>query len=187
MDADLRRPMLHSLFHIEKGVGLTELLTGKATLERVIRRTNVENLDLLPSGDIPPNPAEVLGSDEMREFVAAATKEYEMVLFDTSPVMAVTDPSVISTMTDGVVMVVSSGSTRMEDLEQAVELLEGVGGKVVGVVLNNFDPHRAYGVPFRRGTRGKYGTGNTPTTGNQAGDGGAQKAKQQDGTKKATV
>jgi len=187
VDADLRRPMLHSLFRIERGAGLAELLTGKATFERVLRHTNVENLDLLPSGDIPPNPAEVLGSDEMREFVAAATKKYEMVLFDTSPVMAVTDPSVISTMTDGVVMVVSSGSTRMEDLEQSIELLEGVGGKVVGVVLNNFDPHRAYGVPFRRSTRGKYGAGKSSYYGKTGDDGEAQKAKAQDGKQKATV
>jgi tyrosine-protein kinase Etk/Wzc len=184
VDADLRRPMLHSLFRIERGEGLTELLTGGAILERVVQHTNVENLDLLPSGDIPPNPAEVLGSDEMREFVAAAMKKYEMVLFDTSPVLAVTDPAVISTMTDGTVMVVSAGTTRVQDLQQAVELLEGVGGKVVGVVLNNFDPRRAYGVPFRR-SRGKYGSGYY--YGKPGGDGEAGSTKVHEGKQKATA
>jgi len=100
--------------------------------------------------------------------------------------MAVTDPTVISTMTDGAVMVVSAGSTRMQDLEQAVELLEAVGGKVVGVVLNNFDPHRAYGVPFRRGIRGKYGVGKS-YYGKPGGDGESQKGKQPDGKQKATT
>ncbi len=184
VDADLRRPMLHSLFRIERGEGLTELLTGGAILERVVQHTNVENLDLLPSGDIPPNPAEVLGSDEMREFVAAAMKKYEMVLFDTSPVLAVTDPAVVSTMTDGTVMVVSAGTTRVQDLQQAVELLEGVGGKVVGVVLNNFDPRRAYGVPFRR-ARGKYGSGYY--YGKPGGDGEAGSTKVHEEKQKATA
>jgi capsular exopolysaccharide synthesis family protein len=159
VDADLRQPALHTMFKLDPGVGLTEYLTGKAPLKDIVRKTSVENLDLVPSGDIPPNPAEVLGSDEMREFVTAMLKTYEMVLFDTSPVLAVTDPAVISTMIDGSVIVVSAGSTRMQDLDQAVELIEGVGGKVAGVVLNNFDPHHAYGVPFRRATRGKYGYG----------------------------
>jgi capsular exopolysaccharide synthesis family protein len=184
VDADLRRPMLHSLFRIERGEGLTEVLTGRAILERVVQHTNVENLDLLPSGDIPPNPAEVLGSDEMHEFVAGALKKYEMVLFDTSPVLAVTDPAVISTMTDGTVMVVSSGTTRVQDLQQAVELLEGVGGKVVGVVLNNFDPHRAYGVPFRR-RRGKYGLGYY--YGKPGGDGQGGSTKVHEGKQKASA
>ena len=167
VDADLRRPMLHTMFRLEQGAGLTELLTGKASLQKVTRQTSVENLEVIPSGDIPPNPSEVLGSDEMREFIAMATKKYDMVLFDASPVLAVTDPAVISTMIDGAVMVVSAGSTRMEDLDQAVELLEGVGGKVAGVVLNNFDPHHAYGVPFRRGPRGKYGYGKPGYDGKQ--------------------
>jgi polysaccharide biosynthesis transport protein len=159
IDADLRRPTLNTLFGLERGKGLTELLSGKATMENVVQKTKVENLDIITSGEIPPNPAEVLGSDEMREFIANATKTYEMVMFDTSPVLAVTDPAVISTMTDGVIVVVSSGTTRMQDLDQAVELMESVGGKVVGVVLNNFNPQQAYGMQFRRSTRGKYGYG----------------------------
>jgi len=161
VDADLRRPMLHTMFRMDPGAGLTELVTGKANLQKAARQTSVENLEVITSGDIPPNPSEVLGSDEMREFVAATSKKYDMVLFDASPVLAVTDPAVISTMTDGTIMVVSAGTTRMEDLDQAVELVEGVGGKVAGVVLNNFDPHLAYGVPFRRGPRGKYAYGKT--------------------------
>jgi len=184
IDADLRRPMLHSIFRVEQGVGLAEVLTGKSTFDQAVRKTKVENLDFLTSGDIPPNPAEILGSDEMREFVDTAVKNYEMVLFDASPVLAVTDPAVISTMTDGAIMVVLAGTTRMADVEQGVELLEGVGGKVVGVVLNNFDPHRAYGVPFRRNPRGRYGLGKSYYYGKRGGNGEEGKAK--DGGKGAT-
>jgi succinoglycan biosynthesis transport protein ExoP len=187
IDADLRRPALHSLFRLERGKGLTEYLSGKAPLQAVIQHTKVENLDLITSGDIPPNPAEVLGSDEMREFIATLTKTYEMVLFDTSPVLAVTDPAVISTMTDGVIVVVSAGKTRMQDLEQAVELIESVGGKVAGVVLNNFDPHRAYGVPFRKGQRGKYGYGKSYYYGKVGGNGEGSRAKKEKPTPAASA
>jgi succinoglycan biosynthesis transport protein ExoP len=187
IDADLRRPTLHSLFRVERGNGLTEFIRGKATLASVVRRTKVENLDLITSGDIPPNPAEILGSDEMREFIANATKTYDMVLFDTSPVLAVTDPAVISTMTDGVIVVVSSGTTRMQDLEQAVELMEGVGGKVAGVVLNNFDPHRAYGVPFRKSARSKYGYGKSYYYGSRDGNGQEEQAKPKGAAPKKTA
>jgi Mrp family chromosome partitioning ATPase len=81
-------------------------------------------------------------------------------LFDSSPILAVTDPAVVSTMVDGTLIVVSSGRTRAADLEQASELLEGVGGKVIGVVMNNFDPHHAYGLSRRTG-RGRYSYGQT--------------------------
>lgn len=187
IDADLRRPTLHSLFRLERGNGLTELLSGKASFESVVQRTKVENLDVIACGDIPPNPAEVLGSDEMREFIAKMTSLYEMVLFDTSPVLAVTDPAVISTMTDAVIVVVSSGVTRMQDLESAVELMEGVGGKVAGVVLNNFDPHRAYGVPFRKSARSKYGYGKSYYYGKPGGESQDGKTKRANATPSAST
>ena len=138
VDADLRRPTLDAKFSVHKEPGLSELLAGSIKLSAAVQPTKVENLHVMVSGEIPSNPAEILGSEAMRDFVDAASKTYEVVLFDSSPILAVTDPAVISTMVDGTVIVVASGKTRLQDLDQAAELLEGVGGKVLGVVMNNF-------------------------------------------------
>jgi capsular exopolysaccharide synthesis family protein len=160
VDADLRRPTLDAKFTLKKEPGLAEYLVGKEKLAAVVQQTRVENLSVICSGEIPPNPAEALGSDTMRKLIAEVVEKYEVVLFDSSPILAVTDPAVISTMVDGTLIVVSSGRTRAADLEQASELLEGVGGKVIGVVMNNFDPHHAYGLSRRTG-RGRYSYGQT--------------------------
>ncbi len=160
VDADLRRPTLDAKFGLKKEPGLSEYLSGKLPLKTVVQQTRVENLSVLCSGEIPPNPAEALGSDSMRKLIAEVLEKFEVVLFDSSPILAVTDPAVLSTMVDGTLVVVSSGRTRAQDLEQASELLEGVGGKVIGVVMNNFDPHHAYGLS-RRTSRGRYSYGQT--------------------------
>jgi tyrosine-protein kinase Etk/Wzc len=159
VDADLRRPSIDTAFKLKKGDGLSELLLGRAKLAEVVRKTDIENLSIITSGAIPANPAEILGSEKMRDFIEDVKKQYEMILFDSSPVLAVTDPSVLSTQTDGSIIVVSAGKTRVQELEQATELLEGVGGKVIGVVINNFDLHHAYGISYRRAKSGAYGYG----------------------------
>jgi tyrosine-protein kinase Etk/Wzc len=160
VDADLRRPTLDAKFTLKKEPGLTEYVSGKKPLSAVIQPTKVENLHAMCSGEIPSNPAEILGSESMRDMIDTVSRQYDVVLFDSSPILAVTDPAVLSTMVDGTLIVVSSGKTRLSDLDQASELLEGVGGKVTGVVLNNFDPHRAYGL-YRQGGRHRYGYGQT--------------------------
>ena len=159
VDADLRRPAIDTTFKLKKGEGLSELLTGKAKTAAVVRKTDIENLSIITSGAIPASPAEILGSDRMREFIEEVKKDYDIILFDSSPVLAVTDPSVLSTQTEGSIIVVSAGKTRVQELEQTTELLEGVGGKVIGVVINNFDLHHAYGISYRRAKSGAYGYG----------------------------
>ncbi len=172
VDADLRRPTLGNMFRITGGAGLSELLSGKERVRNVIRETKVENLHFVSSGEIPPNPAEVLGSDAMRDFIDTMTKEYDLVLFDSSPVLAVTDPAVISTMVDGTILVAAAGKVRLQDLQQASEVLEGVGGKVAGVVLNGFDAQKAYGLSFRRGGKhGRLGYGTSYYRSKSPGDG----------------
>ncbi len=156
VDADLRRPTLAARFSLNKGPGLTDLLEGRVTLRNAAQPTAVNNLFILASGDIPTNPAEVLGSDAMRAFVESASKEFDVVIFDSSPLLAVTDPAVIATMVEGAVFVVGSGKARLQDLVHASQLLEAVGGKVLGVVLNIFDPIRAYGLAVRRAGRYRY-------------------------------
>jgi capsular exopolysaccharide synthesis family protein len=156
VDADLRRPTVDSKFGLKREPGISEVLAGKMALHAVTQKTSIENLSVIASGGIPKNPAEALGSKKMKEVLEQAKKEYEFVLLDTSPVLAVTDSSVLSTFTDATIMVVSAGRTRVEELLQGVEILESVGGKVVGVVINNFDVRQAYGVSARRTRGGGY-------------------------------
>jgi capsular exopolysaccharide synthesis family protein len=156
IDADLRRPTLSLKFKVKAQPGLAECVSGAAPFAKVVQSTTVENLYVMVSGDIPSNPSEVLGSDAMRDLMLEAGKKYDVVLFDSSPILAVTDPAVISTMVDGTIIVIASGKTRLQDLEQAAELLHGVGGRMLGVVMNNFDASKAYGIISRRGGRYRY-------------------------------
>jgi len=178
VDADLRRPTLDQKFSVKRIPGLSEVLTQEARFQDVVQTTKVENLHVLASGDIPPNPAETLGSDQMRDFVEMVTRLYDVVLFDSSPVLAVTDPAVVSTMVDGTVFVVSAAKTRAQELEQAAEIIEGVGGKAIGVVMNNFDPVKAYGISYRKGGRHRYSYSRVYYGGGKDGDGAGTESAQ---------
>jgi capsular exopolysaccharide synthesis family protein len=157
IDADLRKPSLERLFGVKQEPGLSDLLTARITLANAIQKTVVENLSIMVCGAIPPNPAEVLGSEKMRALVEQVRSEYDVVLLDSSPMLAVTDPAVLATLSDGVVIVVSAGKTTLEELQHSVELMESVGGRVLGVVLNNLDLRRAYGIAYRKARAGSYG------------------------------
>jgi len=157
IDADLRKPSLDRLFAVKREPGLAELLTSRATLAGAIQKTLVENLSVMVCGATPPNPAEVLGSEKMRALVEQVRLDYDVVLFDSSPLLAVTDPAVLAMLADGVVVVVSAGKTTLEELQHSVEMLESVGGRVLGVILNNLDLKRAYGISYRKARAGSYG------------------------------
>lgn len=137
IDSDLRRPTIHYTFHIENHVGLTNILTKQVTLEKAVKTTRQENLSVLTSGPIPPNPSELLGSSGMSALLEKAKSEYDFVIFDSPPMLAVTDTQVLSNLTDGVVLVVSSGKTQTDSAKKAKELLENANAKILGVVLNN--------------------------------------------------
>jgi tyrosine-protein kinase Etk/Wzc len=145
IDTDLRKPALHNEFGLKREPGISDVLFGGADEESAIQQTVVENLSVVCCGTIPPNPAEILGSQKMRDFLERMKKRYDFLLFDSPPSLAVTDPSILATVVDGVLVVVSSGNTRIDALNRTLEILEGVGGKVLGVVLNNFDLRQAYG------------------------------------------
>jgi capsular exopolysaccharide synthesis family protein len=157
IDADLRKPSLDALFSVKKEPGLSEVLVSRATATGAIQKTLVENLSILVCGAIPPNPAEVLGSEKMRALLEQVRADYDVILLDSSPVLAVTDPAVLATYADGVIMVVSAGKTTQDELQHSVEAMEAVGGRVLGVVLNNLDLRRAYGVYYRKARGGNYG------------------------------
>jgi len=136
VDCDLRRPVLHKLFDCGSEPGLTDLLLeedGKPDLQQ----TQVERLQLLTSGSLPPNPADMLGSQKMDKVIASLAGSADIVLFDAPPVIAVTDAAVLGAKVDGVLLVISAGKTRREHAERAKEMLERAKVRIVGAALTN--------------------------------------------------
>jgi protein-tyrosine kinase len=111
-------------------------LTKQSALEKAVNKSHVEHLSVLTSGPIPPNPAELLGSKAMEDLLALAVEEYDIVIFDTPPVLAVTDAQILANKCDGTILVVNSGHTEIEPAVKAKELLLNSKGKLLGVVLN---------------------------------------------------
>ncbi|MDQ0232744.1 capsular exopolysaccharide synthesis family protein [Metabacillus malikii] len=137
IDADLRKPTVHYTFRTENHVGLSNVLTRQMTLEEAVSVTAQDKLWVLSSGPIPPNPSEVLGSKGMQALLEQAKEDYDLIILDTPPVLAVTDGQVLANQADGVVLVVSSGKTEIESAKKAKELLDSAKAKILGVVLNN--------------------------------------------------
>ncbi|MGD6870870.1 CpsD/CapB family tyrosine-protein kinase [Sutcliffiella horikoshii] len=136
IDADLRKPTAHYTFHQSNVTGLTTVLTRQSLLSETINTTRIENLDILTSGPIPPNPAELLSSKVLDDMLAAAYIQYDIVIFDTPPVLAVTDAQILANKCDGTLMVVASGATDKDSAQKAKELLQSAKAKLLGVVLN---------------------------------------------------
>lgn len=144
IDTDLRKPILHKVFDYQRGPGLTHVLIEDLTLDDVIRHTEIPNLDLITCGDIPPNPSELLASRRFIELMEKLKAQYEMVLFDTPPIIAVTDATMLSKLTDAMVLVVRANSTDMRALHRAVELIRNVQANLIGVVLNGVNITASY-------------------------------------------
>ncbi|MCX6601306.1 MAG: polysaccharide biosynthesis tyrosine autokinase [bacterium] len=145
VDSDLRRPTLHNFFAMDKTYGVTNVLVGSLSFDDVIKHTEVEKLDVITAGDIPPNPAELVASESMRRFIELARSRYDYVLLDSPPVIAVTDAAVLATRVDGTVLVVGSGTVNKREVVRAVGLLKNVRSPVLGVVLNGLDIKKIYG------------------------------------------
>ncbi len=143
VDADLRKPRQHKLFGLPNTVGLTTALLAKEEeLSLHVQETEVENLWVMTSGPKPPNPAELLGSRKMRELISALVQQWDVVLFDTPPILAATDAAVLSQYVGGVLVVCRSGVTRHPALEHALQELERVNARIYGVVLNALPSRR---------------------------------------------
>jgi capsular exopolysaccharide synthesis family protein len=142
LDADLRKPPISSGNEIELGQGLSDYLAGDMAADGLIRKLRIENLSLLPSGSTPDNPSELLGSNRMRSLLADLTGSYNYIIIDSPPVMYVTDPVILSTMVDAVVIVAQWGKTTRDVVRQTREMLLSVGANVLGIVLNNIDTRR---------------------------------------------
>ncbi|MDG4658476.1 CpsD/CapB family tyrosine-protein kinase [Ectobacillus antri] len=136
VDADFRRPTLHTMFRSENTFGLTTVLAKQATLAKCILQTEVENLKFLPSGAIPPNPAELLGSKTMDDVMAQLKETFDIIILDTPPLLAVTDAQVLSNKCDGTVLVVRSGKADKDSVLKVKAQLTNARAKLLGVVLN---------------------------------------------------
>ncbi|MDD5765575.1 MAG: CpsD/CapB family tyrosine-protein kinase, partial [Candidatus Marinimicrobia bacterium] len=144
IDADLRKPILHKVFDVSRGPGLTHAMIEDLNDTDIIRKTEIPNLYIITCGDIPPNPSEILASQKLRNFLDRMKSEFEIVLFDSPPIIAVTDASVISKMTDAILLVVKSGVTDTRVVARAVELLKQVKTHLIGAVLNGVNITAGY-------------------------------------------
>ncbi|MEH6944416.1 CpsD/CapB family tyrosine-protein kinase [Bacillus sp. JJ722] len=136
VDADLRKPSLHYAFAVHNLYGLTTVLNKERNLYEAISKTDIPNLNILTSGPVPQNPSELLNSKFMETIIEEIKDIYEYVVFDTPPVLEVTDSQILANKVDGIVMVVNSGKTSPQKAIKAKELLEKTQGKLLGVVVN---------------------------------------------------
>lgn len=149
IDCDLRKPSVHKLFGMNKTPGLIDYLIGSAKLKDVISPSGISNLFYLTSGTIPPNPAEMLDSQEMRTFLKQMREEYDLIILDSPPIIAVTDSEILTSMVDGTMLVVSSENTEIEMMERSVELIRRENTQFLGTVLNNFSYKSGYGSYYK--------------------------------------
>lgn len=143
VDADLRKPTAHYTFRLDNLTGLSNILVGDTSIQQAISETDVENLDVISCGPIPPNPSELLGSKKMENFIKEAGLSYDMILFDTPPVLAVTDAQILANICDGSLLVVRSKQTEYEPGQKAVEVLQSAKAKMLGTILNDVEKKKA--------------------------------------------
>ena len=136
VDCDLRRPSLHTIFNLRQEPGLTNMVLDNEDTAP-LQETAVDNLWLLSSGTLPPNPADLLGTKRVDQVIATLQEQADIVLFDAPPVVAVTDAAVLGAKVDGVLLVVSAGKTRRDHAERAKEMLEKAKVRIVGATLTN--------------------------------------------------
>jgi succinoglycan biosynthesis transport protein ExoP len=139
IDGDMRKPRLHRVFNGSNGVGLSNFLSGNAELKSIIKTSNIPNLFYIPSGPIPPNPSELLGSNLFKNMLQFLGRTFEQIIFDSPPVLSFGDSLILSNCVDGVVLVVMSGKTPREALRQSKNSLLHVNAKILGVVVNRVD------------------------------------------------
>lgn len=148
VDCDLRRPVVHKIFGLRNVNGVVNVIAEHSNLEDVWQ-DSLAGLKVVTTGPIPPNPAELLGSQRFAEFLASAREKFDYVLLDAPPVELVSDAAILASQSDGVLLVLDSQSTRKNALRHAVHSIETVGGRVLGTVMNN----------TRTARRGYYGYG----------------------------
>ncbi|HEV2386521.1 MAG TPA: polysaccharide biosynthesis tyrosine autokinase [Candidatus Acidoferrales bacterium] len=142
VDGDMRRPTIHEVFHVAKSAGLVNYLTGESDWPSLVQAAGIDGLDCLVCGPVPPNPSELLFSLRMRTLIAEATSAYDLVLIDAPPLLNVADGRILSSMAEGTIMVVRGSTTPRELVRRAGIYISEVGGRLIGVVLNDVDLRR---------------------------------------------
>jgi succinoglycan biosynthesis transport protein ExoP len=144
VDGDMRRPTIHKVFKLSNRLGLSDyFLRAPDKMSGVVKKTPVNNLSIITSGSLPPNPSELLSSTKMRDVIALLAKHFDMVILDSPPLLAVTDALVLTKNVDGVILVVDPKKTKRSAIKQAIEQLQRVNARLLGVVLNNIKIKRS--------------------------------------------
>lgn len=140
VDSDLRRPTVNVTFGIDNPQGLSNYLSERNfDINSIIYKTSVKNLYVMPSGPIPPNPSELIGSKRMAELIKNLSEQLDLVIFDAPPVLSVTDAQIVSTNVDGTILVVRANKTEKAAVKEAVRLIKQVGGHIIGTILNDVE------------------------------------------------
>ena len=152
IDADLRKPALHSVFQLDNSKGLSSVIMGDSSIEDVLSATDIENLKVISSGPLPPEPTVLLRSQRMRALLESISNHADVVMLDSPPVLSVTDSIVTAALVDSIILVLDAQRARRDAVKQAAQMLQQTGTPIVGAVFNK--------VSVRRGSGGGYGYGN---------------------------
>lgn len=140
VETDMRKPRIHKIFKSEKSQGIANLITNRdLLLEDVVQQSSIKNLSFLTCGPIPPNPSELLNSNRMTELIEEMKQQYDLVVFDSPPVLAVTDAQILSTKVDGTLFVIPEGEVKKEEVHDAAERLKKVDANVLGTIMNKVE------------------------------------------------
>lgn len=138
IDADMRKPTMHHTFQVNNGTGLSSVLTRQAEVADVIHEVGIENLHVMPCGPIPPNPAELIGSQSMKALIEQLKLDFDLLIFDAPPLLSVADAQILSNECDGTILVVNTGSTEKDSAVKAKETLQSANARILGVLMNNY-------------------------------------------------
>ncbi len=144
VDTDLRRPNVHRVLKVERDVGLADVVREGIETQRTIRSTGIENLWIVSSGRVPPNPSELMGSERMARLIKRLGEDFDLVVCDAPSILVVTDPVLLATHVDTVVLVVSANNARRETIQRACKLLQAANATIAGVVLNGLEVTRRH-------------------------------------------
>jgi len=159
VDADMRRPTVHKSFNVSNRAGLTNYLSGTMELADVVQKTIVDNLSVVTSGPVPPNPAELLDSERFKVFMRQLAAEYDLIVLDSPPVNTVTDSQLLAAQVDGTILVVPQGIADKNGVRRAKMLLETVHANILGAIMNRVTATKSdgyYGGNYYGGYYGGY-------------------------------
>ncbi|MFO7446279.1 MAG: polysaccharide biosynthesis tyrosine autokinase [Ignavibacteriaceae bacterium] len=149
VDCDLRKPRIHTVFNGSRYPGLIDYLFGQVKFEEVVRKSEVNNLSYITSGTIPPNPVEMIDSEQMRAFISFVREKFDIVVIDSPPIIAVSDSELLNRMVDATILIVSAEKTETEMLDRSIELIKNESSAFIGTVLNNFNYKGGYGTYYK--------------------------------------